>query len=59
MEDVVTMKSARWSEKGVEFEAILRGELKLIPNQKRLTIINADHDKSLEGGMSLQDPGQF
>ncbi|WP_444899874.1 nucleotidyl transferase AbiEii/AbiGii toxin family protein [Microbulbifer sp. VAAC004] len=59
MEDVVTMKSARWSEKGVEFEAVLRGELKLIPDQNRLALLTADHEESLEGGMFLQDPGQF
>ena len=53
--DVVEMKKQRWAEKGVDYEAALRGELKLVPNADRLSEIAKDHASSVEGRMFFVD----
>lgn len=49
--DVVEMKKQRWAEVGVDYELVLRGELKLIPEGERLVKLVADHKAALEGRM--------
>lgn len=51
MNDVVEMKKQRWPEVGVDYEAALRGEIKLIPCAKRLAELAADHEAAIQGRM--------
>ncbi|WP_191968542.1 nucleotidyl transferase AbiEii/AbiGii toxin family protein [Cellvibrio sp. KY-GH-1] len=51
MIDVVEMKKQRWAEKGVDYEAALRGEIKLIPSAERLSGIASDHEAAVDGRM--------
>ncbi|MDP2522960.1 nucleotidyl transferase AbiEii/AbiGii toxin family protein [Neptunomonas phycophila] len=59
--DVVEMKKQRWPEKGVDYELILKGQLKLIPEADRLAGISVDHKESIEGRMFFtnQQPSNF
>lgn len=49
--DVVEMKKQRWAEKGVDYELVLQGGLKLVPDAKRLVDIAADHKAAILGRM--------
>jgi len=49
--DVVEMKKQRWAENGVDYELALQGELKLVPDAKRLAGIAADHQAAVQGRM--------
>lgn len=59
LQDVVAMKSARWATRGVSFEAILSGELVLIPTGRLLEDIKKDYDQSVSGGMFFSAPDSF
>jgi len=59
MRDVVEMKKQRWPEKGVDYEAVLRGEIQLVPNAERLTDITKDHEAAIQGGMFYGQPDEF
>lgn len=59
MVDVVTMKSQRWPQKGVIFEAVLEGRLVLVPEGERLDQIAADHAAAIEGRMFFGIPDDF
>ncbi len=50
-EDVVDMKQRRWAENGVDYTAVLRGGLKLIPESERLAGIARDHKAAIAGRM--------
>ena len=59
--DVVEMKKQSWSEKGVDYEAALRGELKLLLDADRLAEIAKDHESSIKGRMFFvgRQPDRF
>ena len=57
--DVVAMKSQRWAQKGVSFEAVLEGKLVLVPEDDRLDQISADHTAAIEGRMFFGIPDDF
>lgn len=57
--DVIEMKKHRWASNGVDYEAILTGELLLIPDNKRLKNIARDHEKAIKGGMFFLAPDSF
>jgi hypothetical protein len=59
MADVVAMKSQRWAQKGVAFEAVLKGQLVLVPERDRLDQIAADHKEAIEGRMFFGVPDDF
>ncbi len=59
MEDVVRMKDQRYEEKGVEYKAVLEGNIQLIPNSDRLAKIAEDHAAAMEGGMFYEQPDEF
>lgn len=59
MRDVVEMKKQRWPEKGVDYEAALRGEIKLIPDAERLAGIADDHKAAIQGRMFYGQPDSF
>lgn len=59
MADVVTMKSQRWPQKGVTFEAVLEGKLVLVPEDDRLNQIADDHMTAIEGRMFFGVPDDF
>lgn len=59
MKDVVNMKKQRWPEKGVDYEAVLRGELQLVPEKNRLAAIATDHQEAIDGGMFFKIPDNF
>ena len=59
MHDVVAMKTERWAQKGVDFEQVLNGELKLIPDSSRLAGIAEDHQTAIDGGMFFNTPDDF
>lgn len=59
MRDVVEMKRQRWAEKGVDYEAVLRGEIQLIPDAERLAGIAKDHQAAIQGGMFYEQPDAF
>jgi len=59
LENVVAIKSARWSTKGVSFEDILSGELVLIPPNGLLKEIKKDYYRSVSGGMFFSAPDDF
>lgn len=49
--DVVEMKKQRWPEKGVDYELVLKGQLKLVPDADRLSEIEKDHRDAIQGRM--------
>lgn len=59
--DVVEMKKQRWAEKGVDYELVLQGRLKLIPDSDRLVGIAADHKDAINGRMffTKKQPDSF
>ncbi|MFC6674019.1 nucleotidyl transferase AbiEii/AbiGii toxin family protein [Marinobacterium aestuariivivens] len=59
MKDVVEMKRLRYSQRGVDYEAVLRGGLQLIPDDARLATIREDHQAAVEGGMFFAEPDPF
>ncbi|MCL5254871.1 MAG: nucleotidyl transferase AbiEii/AbiGii toxin family protein [Gammaproteobacteria bacterium] len=59
LEDVVSMKSARWPARGVSFEAILSGGLVLIPPGDLLAAVARDYEQSVNGGMFFAVPDSF
>ena len=59
MNEVVLMKQHRWSQKGVDYEEVLSGNLRLIPEEERLETITQDHQTSVEGGLFVKDPPKF
>ncbi|OZB15220.1 MAG: nucleotidyltransferase, partial [Marinobacter sp. 34-60-7] len=59
MADVVAMKSQRWGQKGVTFEAVREGRLVLVPEAGRLEQIAADHKAAIEGRMFFRIPDDF
>ena len=59
MADVVAMKSQRWPQKGVSFEAVLKGQLVLVPDADRLDKIAADHSAAIDGRMFFGVPDNF
>jgi len=59
MSDVVEMKKQRWPEKGVDFEEVSRGNLRLIPSSDRLKEITQDHQAAIDGGMFFSVPDAF
>lgn len=59
MLDVVEMKKQRWAEAGVDYDAVLSGALKLIPDTDRLAEIAKDHEAAIVGGMFYSDPDDF
>ena len=56
---VIEMKKYRWPSPGVDYEEILQGELKLIPETKRLEDIAQDHAEAVAGGMFFTTPDLF
>jgi hypothetical protein len=59
MADVVAIKSQRWPQKGVSFEAVLKGQLVLVPDADRLDKIAADHSAAIDGRMFFGVPDNF
>lgn len=59
MTQVVAMKSQRWAQRGVNFEAVLEGQLVLVPEDGRLQQIAADHTAAIEGKMFFGVPDNF
>ncbi|MFC4701517.1 nucleotidyl transferase AbiEii/AbiGii toxin family protein [Glaciecola siphonariae] len=57
--DVVEMKKHRWASSGVDYEAVLVGELLLIPNEERLKNIEKDHEDAVKGGMFFTETDSF
>ena len=57
--DVIEMKKHRWASSGVDYEAILTGELLLIPSEERLKDIEKDHEYAVKGGMFFTTPDSF
>ncbi|QIR07440.1 nucleotidyl transferase AbiEii/AbiGii toxin family protein [Salinivibrio costicola] len=57
--DVVEMKSARWSVKGVDFSLASTGKLRLIPDEPLRTEIAQDYVEMVEGGMYFSKPDKF
>lgn len=59
MRDVVEMKRLRWAQSGVDYEAVLRGELQLVPEGNRLARVAEDHRQAMQGGMFFTKPDGF
>lgn len=59
MTDVVIMKQARWSAKGVNYEEVLQGELQLVPSKERLEKLVHDHKSAVDGKMFFSTPSDF
>jgi hypothetical protein len=57
--DVIDMKKHRWVSQGVDYEAILAGELLLIPDEERLLDIEKDHKNAIRGRMFFTTPDSF
>ena len=57
--DVIEMKKHRWASHGVDYEAILAGELLLLPDEERLPAIEKDHENAIKGGMFFTTPDSF
>lgn len=53
------MKSARWATRGVSFEDILSGGLKLIPSAALLEGVKKDYDLSVAGRMFFRETDSF
>ncbi len=56
---VVEMKKSRWSERGVDYDDVPDGKLRLIPEKDRLKAITQDHENSVDGGMFFTRPDDF
>lgn len=58
---VVEMKKLRWEERGVDYEDVISGRLKLIPDAERLAKIAADHEDAINGRMffTSRQPDNF
>lgn len=56
---VVEMKKHRWPVQGVDYEAILRGQLSVVPQEARLAAIAADHKAAVTGQMFFTSPDSF
>lgn len=59
MQAVVEMKKHRWPVSGVDYEAILRGKLLVVPQGLRLETIAADHKAAVNGQMFFTTPDSF
>lgn len=59
MQAVVEMKKFRWPVKGVDYEAILHGQLSIVPTGARLEAIATDHNASVAGQMFFSTPDTF
>lgn len=59
MQDVIDMKKYRWSAPGVDYEAILQGQLLLIPQGERRVAIDKDHREAVNGRMFFDEPDPF
>lgn len=59
MQAVVEMKKYRWPVQGVDYEAILRGQLSIVPQGARLEAIAADHKTAVTGQMFFTSPDSF
>lgn len=59
MQAVVEMKKHRWPVQGVDYEAILRGQLSVVPQGTRLETITADHKAAVIGQMFFSPPDSF
>ncbi|KGJ90459.1 hypothetical protein ND16A_1855 [Thalassotalea sp. ND16A] len=59
MQAVIEMKKYRWASPGVDCEAILQGQISLIPEAQRLESITKDHEEAVSGGMFFTKPGPF
>lgn len=57
--DVIEMKKHRWASHGVDYEAILVGELLLIPDGERQLDIAKDHENAIKGRMFFTTPDSF
>jgi nucleotidyltransferase AbiEii toxin of type IV toxin-antitoxin system len=58
-QNVVEMKAQRWAEKGVDYGLVLSGELKPVPDEKRLAGITKDHQAAIDGGVFFSVPDDF
>lgn len=59
MRAVIEMKKHRWASPGVDYELILQGELRLVPDRERLSGIAKDHQQAVSGGMFFTTPDTF
>lgn len=59
MQAVVEMKKHRWPVPGVDYEAILRRQLSVVPQGARLETIAADHKAAVVGQMFFTPPDSF
>jgi hypothetical protein len=56
---VIDMKKNRWPSAGVNYEAILQGQLLIIPESERLQLIKVDHKAAVSGKMFFDEPDSF
>lgn len=59
MQAVIEMKKYRWPVPGVDYEAILRKQLSVVPQRTRLHKIAADHKAAVIGQMFFKEPDSF
>jgi hypothetical protein len=59
MNDVIDMKKARWSVKGVDFEQVSCGGLDIIPKEPLRSQIINDFKDMVSGGMYFKTPDNF
>lgn len=59
MLDVSSMKSQRWAERGVDFQQVRQGALRIIPDSDRLEQLREDFNDSIRGGMFYSTPAPF
>jgi hypothetical protein len=59
MGDVVGMKKQRWAEKGVEYEAVITGNPRLIRDVHRLEVLATAHRTASNGRMFVSQPGSM
>lgn len=59
MKAVIEMKSARWAQPGVDYTAIARGNLVLVPDGDRYQAIEQDHQTAIDGGLFFGQPDSF
>lgn len=57
--NVIEMKKHRWASPGVNYEAILEGNILLIPDEQRVVDIAKDHENAIKGGMFFTTPESF
>ena len=53
------MKSTRWAVSGVNYKDILEGNIKLVPSDGPYTLIRADHERGIAGGLFFGTPPSF